>query len=140
MMSGLVTLKNNTVPALYRAMHVDMTERETQKFVDNTVVPFSGWALTWKPSDFPDTLFEVFEELAIAEEAWRGPVGTFSKAKIGRPRYDKAYKYFETMKFDRGSLQWKELINLIATETGERPNEATYRFWAKEYNSRRKTT
>ncbi|MBL4749773.1 MAG: hypothetical protein JKX71_04170 [Amylibacter sp.] len=88
--------------------------------------------MIWDKNDFPDDLFKIFEQLGIGEDSWHTSPIAIPKVKIGRPKFEKAFECFKSMNFDRGSLSWKELINLIAEKTGEIPNESTYRSWVRK--------
>ncbi len=96
--SGLVTVKNDTIQAFYRASHTDIDERETQTLVDRLVQPFAGWALTWNPTSFPGQLPEVLQILGVFEEKWRGGASTFTRVNRGRPR-----------KLDRALVAYREI-------------------------------
>lgn len=96
---------------------------------------FSGWSLVVKAMHekeltFPKLLAPI--QSYIDNLYFESEEKTSHDKTVGRPRYDAAFNEFKKMSFDRGDLSWKALVNSIEEKTGERPDPATFRSWAKE--------
>ncbi|MEM8631093.1 MAG: hypothetical protein AAGF74_07645 [Pseudomonadota bacterium] len=129
--TGLITEKNNSVARLTRALHGSSSPDAAQSVFDRGVRPFLGWAIVWHPSDVPETLSELFEQIGILEAASLKPEGRVRASRAGRPRkiepalsaYNEMYPAGHEILGD----SWKMVAKAISDRIGICVSEDTIR-------------
>ena len=81
-LTGLISMKNNSLSGFMSSYHFDVEAYELQSMVRRTVDPFLGHSIVWRNSEFPESLVEILLHIGAVSKEWGIDLASINSGQV----------------------------------------------------------